>query len=101
MRGNGAKAADFCQMLIEDFIAFYQERLDDIKIVNVKPFSKPMPPSLDQMGRMLAVCKRIWKTYCDQNKIPGECHQLLERKLKKEWESMARLQKRHRTRKGQ
>ena len=63
MRGNGAKAADFCQMLIEDFMAFYQERLDDIKIVNVKPFSKPMPPSLDQMGRMLAVCKRIWKTY--------------------------------------
>lgn len=101
MKANGAKAADFCQMLIDDFMAFYQGRLDDIKVVNVKSFSEPMPPSVEQMGKMLAVCRRIWKAYCRQNGMPGESQKLLENKLKKKWESMEKIQKRHRSKKAQ
>ena len=99
MKANGAKAADFCQMLIDDFIAFYQGRLDDIQVVNVSSFKNPQPPSVEQMGKMLSVCRIIWKAYCRQNGMPGESQRLLEVKLKKKWKSMERIPIRHRTKK--
>lgn len=73
-----------CQSLIDDFFHFCDGELDKVKIIDeLRDISDPMPPSVEQAGKMLARCNKAWNDYCGFMLLPRECKKLFINRVKK------------------
>lgn len=90
-----------CQSLIDDFFHFCDGELDKVKIIDeLRDISDPMPPSVEQAGKMLARCNKAWNDYCGFMLLPRECKKLLINRVKKKWLSLEKQQTPKRKRRG-
>lgn len=90
---NSGTAVDLCNKLIADFMAFYEGRLSDMKMVDHSKLERDEPPTTEQLGKCLAVARAAWHDLRRAAGLPGECDGLLERKLKKQWKDLEKSRK--------
>ena len=96
---NSNRAVDICNQLIADFVSFYDGRLSDMKMIDASKLKRDDPPTPEQLGKCLGVARRAWHDFRRTASLPGECDGLLERKLKRQWESMIKTPKHGRAKK--
>ena len=82
-----------CQLVVDDFFAFSDGRADEVQYSQVDDIKEPMPPTVEQLKKMFARCKRVWADYCDFTLLPRECRQLFVSKVKAEWQRREKIQK--------
>lgn len=94
-KGVIANVGQHCTQLVDDFFNFCDGKLDKVKVITeLRDISEPMPPELEQMGKMLNRCKKVWNDYCDFMAAPQMTRQLFINRVKKQWLS---LEKSHKT----
>lgn len=82
-----------CQTLVDDFFNFVDGKLEDVHIITeLRDISEPMPPTIDNMKKMLARCDRVWKDYCKFMLLPGESNKLFINRVKKRWLTLEKQQ---------
>jgi hypothetical protein len=90
-----------CDMLFDAFFNFTDGNVSEVRLIDIRDISEPMPPQVDQIKKMLARCDKAWKEYCDLVGLSGHSRNLLINRVEKEWlkreKMMMRLQKRKRT----
>lgn len=83
-----------CEQLINDFFNFCEGNLEEVKVITeLRDISEPMPPKLEQIGKMLNRCKKVWYDYCDFVRAPRMTRDLFINRVKKQWLALEKSQK--------
>ena len=78
-----------CQMLVNDFFAVAENRLGDVKLIDVRDLViSDEPITSEILGKVLFRCEQSWKHYCTMYGLPSVSHRMLRARIKKRWERM-------------
>lgn len=81
-----------CNMLIDDFFNFNEGHADMVKLIDIKDINNPMPPTQEQLRKMMARCQRAWLDYCSYIGLSRQSRTLFINRVKKEWQSREQQQ---------
>lgn len=83
LRGNDV--TQHCNLLVNDFFSFADGHAGSVKCVFVEDISDPMPPSLENLRKMLARTNKAWRVYCEMAGLPSESTGLCLQRIESEW----------------
>lgn len=83
LKGNDVSL--HCGLLVTDFFAFADGHAENVQCVFVEDISEPMPPSLENLRKMLARTNKAWRDYCDLLRLPSESRGLCLKRIETEW----------------
>lgn len=78
-----------CGLLVTDFFNFFEGRVDEVKIIDIRDIRESVPPEKDQLRKMMARCDKAWRDYCDFVGLPMMCKKLFTNRIKEEWQIRA------------
>lgn len=82
---------EHCGLLVADFFNFYEGRVDEVKLIDIRDINWPMPPDKEQMRKMMARCDKAWRVYCDYAGLPMASKKLFINRIRHEWQTRARM----------
>lgn len=84
---------EHCQTLVDDFFSFVDGRIDEVRIITeFRDISEPMPPTIEQIKKMLVRCNNVWRDYCKFMLLPRESNLLFTNRVKKKWLELEKQQ---------
>lgn len=80
----GRIVPEYSNKLIDEFFQYVQGNYQNLTIdaSDICDLEQPTP---EYCGKALSRYTRIWKQFCQMNKLPGESQNLLMAKVKRKW----------------
>jgi hypothetical protein len=75
---------EYSNKLIDEFFKYVQGNYQNLTI-DVSDICDLEQPTPEYLGKALSRYTRIWKQFCQMNKLPGESQNLLMAKVKRKW----------------
>lgn len=80
----GRIVPEYSNKLIDEFFRYVQGDYNNLTI-DVRDLHDLEQPTPEYIGRALSRYSRVWKQFCQMNKLPGESQNLFMAKVKKKW----------------
>ena len=80
----GRIVPEYSNKLIDEFFQYVQGNYNNLTI-DARDICDLEQPTPEYCGKALSRYTRIWKQFCQMNKLPGESQNLLMAKVKRRW----------------